>query len=163
MYLSGGVKDNAPLADLLQGRKVLGAFCGHLHRTFSARLADFPVYHTGAFCGAWESGPCLDGTPKGFRFIHIKNGLMKTAYTNREGRYPLYVASPTGTVEQTTPTQSGKIEIEVVAVDFGTGPARTLGKLGWRGKGFCGRIVSCHLYLLHERILDALDWRSRCG
>jgi 3',5'-cyclic AMP phosphodiesterase CpdA len=118
-YLSGGIKDSAQLADLLQGRKVLGAFCGHLHRTFSTRLADFPVYQTGAFCGAWESGPCMDGTPKGFRFIQIKNGGMKTAYTNREGHYPLYVASPTGTAEQTTPTQSGKIEIEVVVVDFG--------------------------------------------
>jgi hypothetical protein len=118
-YLPGGVKDSAQLAELLQGRKVLGAFCGHLHRTFSTRLADFPVYQTGAFCGAWESGPCLDGTPRGFRFIQIKNGRMKTAYTNREGHYPLYVASPAGTVEQTTPTQSGKIEIEVVVVDFG--------------------------------------------
>ncbi len=117
--LSAGIKDSAQLADLLQGRNVLGAFCGHLHRTFTTRLADFPVYQTGAFCGAWESGPCLDGTPKGFRLIQIKNGRMKTAYTHREGRYPLCVVSPTGTAEQTTPTQSGKIEIEVVVVDFG--------------------------------------------
>jgi hypothetical protein len=118
-YLSGGIKDAKQLADVLQGHKVLGGFCGHLHRTFCARLGDFPVYQTGAFCGQWESGPCSDGTPKGFRFIQIKNGRLQTTYTNREGRYPLYVASPTGTVEQTTPSQSGKIEIEVVVVDFG--------------------------------------------
>ena len=104
---------------MLQGRNVLGLFCGHLHTTFSTRLGDFPVYHTGAMCGQWWSGPCLDGTPQGFRLIQIKNDRMKTAYTNREGRYPLYVASPTGKVEQRTQSQSGKIEIEVVVVDFG--------------------------------------------
>ncbi|MBN1506580.1 MAG: hypothetical protein JW955_07030, partial [Sedimentisphaerales bacterium] len=30
---------------------------------------------------------------------------------------------------------------------FRPGPARTLGKLGWRGKGFWGRIVSCDIFL----------------
>ena len=31
---------------------MLGIFCGHLHLTFaSARLGEFPVYQTGAFCG----------------------------------------------------------------------------------------------------------------
>jgi hypothetical protein len=39
---------------------------------------------------------------------------MKTAYTNREGRYPLYIASPSASA-----AQSGKVEIEVVVVDFG--------------------------------------------
>ena len=43
-----------------------------------------------------------------------------------------------------------------------SGPARTLGKLGWRGKGFWGRIVSCDM-LLHERILYAGDGCSGCG
>ena len=118
-YLSGGIKDSGPLAEILQGHKVLGAFCGHLHKTFTARLGDIPVYQTGAFCGQWESGPCSDGTPQGFRFIQIKNGKLKTAYTNREGRYPLCVVSPTGTIDQTTPSQSGTIEIEVVVIDFG--------------------------------------------
>ena len=42
------------------------------------------------------------------------------------------------------------------------GPARTLGKLGWRGKVFFGRIVSCDI-LLHERILYAGDRCSGCG
>ena len=101
---------------------MLGLFCGHLHTTFSTRLGNFPVYHTGAMCGSWWSGPCLDGTPQGYRLIQIKNGRMRTAYTNREGRYPLYVASPTGKITSTnkvTQAQSGKIEIEVVVVDFG--------------------------------------------
>jgi hypothetical protein len=115
-------EDTVQLADMLQGRNVLGLFCGHLHTTFSTRLGDFPVYHTGALCGQWWSGPCIDGTPQGFRLIQIKNGRLKTAYTNREGRYPLYVASPTGKVMPTgkvTQAQSGKIAIEVVVVDFG--------------------------------------------
>ena len=51
--MSGGLKDAEQLAGVLQGRKVLGIFCGHLHTTFSTRLGDFPVYQTGAFCGQW--------------------------------------------------------------------------------------------------------------
>jgi hypothetical protein len=115
-------EDSVQLAGLLQGRNVLGIFCGHLHTTFSTRLGDFPVYHTGAFCGQWWSGPCIDGTPQGFRLIQIKNGRLTTAYTNRQGRYPLYVASPTGKVTpagKLTQSQSGKIAIEVVVADFG--------------------------------------------
>ncbi len=116
------LKDAQELASTLQGRNVLGIFCGHLHTTFITRLGEFPVYHTGALCGQWWSGPCIDGTPQGFRLIQIKNGHMKTAYTNREGHYPLFIASPTGMVTPTgkvTQSQSGKIEIEVVVVDFG--------------------------------------------
>jgi hypothetical protein len=115
-------EDSVQLAGLLQGRNVLGFFCGHLHTTFSTRLGDFPVYLTGAFCGRWWSGPCIDGTPQGFRLIQIKHGRLKTAYTNREGRFPLCVAAPTGKVTpkgKVTQAQSGKIEIEVVVVDFG--------------------------------------------
>ena len=64
------------------------------HDVFHAagRLPRVP--HRRLLCGTWWSGPCLDGTPQGFRLIQIKNDRMKTAYTNREGRYPLYVASP---------------------------------------------------------------------
>jgi hypothetical protein len=116
-------KGTEPLVSVLKGRKVLGIFCGHQHMTYSTRLGEFPVYQTGAFCGQWESAPCSDGTPKGYRFIQIKKGQMKTAYTNREGYYPLYVASPTGKViaaaEKITQSQSGTIELEVVVVDFG--------------------------------------------
>jgi putative transposase len=42
------------------------------------------------------------------------------------------------------------------------GQRALLGKLGWRGKMFWGRIVSCDI-LLHERILYAGDWCSGCG
>jgi 3',5'-cyclic AMP phosphodiesterase CpdA len=124
---SEGLKDTEELAGVLQGRKVLGIFCGHLHLTFtSARLGGFPVYQTGAFCGdggcdpdkwVW-AGPNDDGTPQGFRLVQIKNDRMKTTYSNREGRYPLYVASPAAPLKSRT-AQSGKIEIEVVVVDFG--------------------------------------------
>jgi hypothetical protein len=115
-------EDAERLAGALQGRNVLGVFCGHLHTTYVTRLGDFPVYHSGAFCGQWWSAPCPDGSPQGYRLIQIKNDRLQTAYTNREGRYPLYVAAPTGRVTPTgkvTQSQSGKIEIEVVVVDFG--------------------------------------------
>ena len=122
---SGGLKDSEQLAGVLQGRKVLGIFCGHLHLTFtSTRLGEFPVYQTGAFCGGGDpdqwvwGGPNSDGSPQGFRLIQIKNGQMKTAYSNREGHYPLYVSSPLAPLKSHT-AQSGKMEIEVVAMDFG--------------------------------------------
>jgi len=108
------LRDADELAGVLQGRRVLGAFCGHLHRTFSTELAGFPVYHTGALSGAWWSGPNPDGTPQGFRLVQINNGKLKTAYGGREGRYPLYVAAPPA-----SSVQAGKIPFEVVLLDFG--------------------------------------------
>jgi hypothetical protein len=85
-----------------------------LHTTFTTQLENIPVYHTGAFCGTWWSGPNIDGTPQGFRLVQIKAGRMKTAYSNREGRWPLYVASPSA-----SSVQSGKVDIEVIVLDFG--------------------------------------------
>ena len=108
------LRDAQELASMLRGRRVLGAFCGHLHSTFDTELAGFPVYHTGALSGAWWSGPNPDGTPQGFRLVQIKGGRLKTAYSSREGRYPLYVASPLAST-----VQEGKITIEVVLLDFG--------------------------------------------
>ncbi len=58
------LRDADELAGVLQGRRVLGAFCGHLHRTFSTELAGFPVYRTGALSGGLWSGPNPDGTPR---------------------------------------------------------------------------------------------------
>jgi hypothetical protein len=106
--------DARQLADVLRGRNVLGIFCGHLHTTFITRLDNIPVYHTGALCGQWWGGPNIDGTPQGFRIVQIKKGRLKTAYSNREGRRPLYVASPPAST-----VQRGKIAIEVVVLDFG--------------------------------------------
>lgn len=108
------LKDAEQLAAALEGRKVLGIFCGHLHSTFTTALAGMPVYHTGALSGSWWSGANPDGTPQGFRLIQIKNGSLKTAYSNREGSYPLYVAAPRASSEQ-----SGKLDVEVVVLDFG--------------------------------------------
>ncbi len=108
------LRDAKELAGILHGRRVLGIFCGHLHTTFTTHLENIPVYHTGAFCGTWWSGPNIDGTPQGFRLVQIKAGRMKTVYSNREGRRPLYVASPSA-----SSVQSGKINIEVVVLDFG--------------------------------------------
>ena len=106
--------DAKQLAGILHDRNVLGIFCGHLHATFTTQLENNPVYHTGAFCGQWWSAPNMDGSPQGFRIVQIKAGRMKTAYSNREGRWPLYVASPSA-----SSVQSGKVPIEVVVLDFG--------------------------------------------
>jgi hypothetical protein len=123
-YVADGLKDSEQLAGVLQGRNVLGLICGHLHLTFATRLGKFPVYLTGAFAGGGDhdewlwAGPCSDGSPQGFRLIQIKNGQLKTAYSNREGHYPLYVAAPAAPLRSHA-AQSGTMEIEVVAVDFG--------------------------------------------
>jgi hypothetical protein len=108
------LRDAKELAAILHNHNVLGIFCGHLHTTFTTQLENIPVYHSGAFCGTWWSGPNIDGTPQGFRIVQIKAGRMKTAYSNREGRRPLYVASPSA-----SSVQSGKIPVEVVVLDFG--------------------------------------------
>ncbi|MEN6498048.1 MAG: metallophosphoesterase [Thermoguttaceae bacterium] len=108
------LRDAKELAETLQGHKVLGLFCGHLHSTFTTELAGLPVYHTGALSGSWWSGPNPDGTPQGFRLIQIKGDKLKTAYNNREGSYPLYVSSPLASA-----VQSGKIDVELVVLDFG--------------------------------------------
>lgn len=108
------LRDAGELEQVLRGRRVLGAFCGHLHSTFTTQMADFPVYHSGALSGAWWSGPNPDGSPQGFRLVQIAGGQLKTAYTSREGAYPLCVVAPSA-----SSVQSGQIETEVQLVDFG--------------------------------------------
>jgi hypothetical protein len=106
--------DAKDLAEALRGHKVLAGLCGHLHSTFTTEFEGIPIYHTGALSGSWWSGPNPDGTPQGFRLVRIKQGELKTAYSSREGIFSLYVASPLAST-----VQSGKIEIEVVVLDFG--------------------------------------------
>jgi hypothetical protein len=108
------LRDARELTEVLRGHTVLGAFCGHLHRTFTTQLAGFPVYLTGALSGAWWSGPSIDGTPQGFRLVRIKGGALTTAYTNREGDCPISIVAPLSTA-----VQSGLIEVELVIADFG--------------------------------------------
>jgi hypothetical protein len=102
------------LQEVLKGRTVLAGFCGHLHTAFPTTLGSIPVYHTGALSGAWWSGPNIDGTPQGFRLIQIKDGVLKTAYTNREGNHPISIVSP-----RAVEAQSNEMNVEVVIVDFG--------------------------------------------
>jgi hypothetical protein len=108
------LKDAKELSETLRGRRVLGAFCGHLHRTFTAQLGGFPVYMSGAMSGAWWSGPNIDGTPQGFRLVQIKGGVLKTVYASREGATPISVVSPLATAVQTS-----DFPAEVAVVDFG--------------------------------------------
>ena len=111
---AAALKDVKDLTGLLQDRKVLGIFCGHLHKTLTTQLGSVPVYITGALSGSWWSGPNPDGTPQGFRLVQIKAGRLKTVYAGREGRYPLCVVSP-----RSITSQSGKISVEVLSLDFG--------------------------------------------
>jgi len=108
------LKDATELAEVLKGRRILGGFCGHLHRTFTTQLAGFPVYICGALSGSWWSGPNIDGTPQGFRLVQVKGSALKTAYTNREGLCPISIVAPLATA-----VQSGPIEVELVIADFG--------------------------------------------
>lgn len=108
------LRDAKELAGILKDRHVLGAFCGHLHQTFTTQLAGVPVYQTGAMSGAWWSGPNIDGTPQGFRLVQVKGGALKTVYVSREGACPLSVVAPLATV-----VQSGTTDVEVAVVDFG--------------------------------------------
>ena len=106
--------DAKALAAALRERKVLGAFCGHLHKTFTAEQPDYCVYMTGAMSGAWWSGPNIDGTPQGFRLVQVKGGSLKTVYGGREGLCPVSVVAPLATA-----VRSNVMEVAVAVVDFG--------------------------------------------
>ncbi len=123
------LRDAKLLAELLQGRNVLGAFCGHLHRTFTATFAGFPVYHSGALSGAWWGGPNIDGTPQGFRLARFRDGRLKTVYTNREGTYPVSIVAPLADTVQT-----GAVQVTVSVTDFGR-PAEV-------DANYCGQTVT---------------------
>lgn len=108
------LRDAKQLMALLQGRRVLGAFCGHLHQTFTTRLGEIPVHHSGAMSGAWWSGPNIDGTPQGFRVVQVQGDSLKTAYFSREGDTPIAIISPLA-----TDVQHGEVAFEAVVLDFG--------------------------------------------
>ncbi len=106
--------DSRELEALLRERKVLGAFCGHMHRTFTAEWSGFSVYMSGAMSGTWWNGPNIDGSPQGFRLVSIKRGALKTVFAGREGACPVSIVAPAATA-----LRSGVIEVEAVVVDFG--------------------------------------------
>jgi len=109
------IRDGEALLQLLEGRKVLAGFCGHLHETFIEHKQDLPVIHTGALSGSWWSGPNPDGTPQGFRLVHVEGDSLRSAYTDRQGHHSLYVSRP-----DSTAIRSGALPIEVVLLDFGS-------------------------------------------
>jgi len=108
------LRDAQELREMIKDRKILGMFCGHLHRSFEVQFAGAPVYHSGALSGSWWSGPNSDGTPQGFRLVQIKGGVLKTVYTNREGKNPISIVAPLA-----TELQSGTIEVGVSVLDYG--------------------------------------------
>lgn len=108
------IADAKELASVLGARKVLGAFCGHLHKTFTAEQPGYPVYMSGAMSGSWWSGPNIDGTPQGFRLVQIKGGALKTVYAGREGAVPMSVIAPVA-----TSVKSNVLDVAVAVIDFG--------------------------------------------
>ncbi len=108
------IADAKELAGVLRGRKVLGAFCGHLHKTFTVEQPDYPVFMSGAMSGSWWSGPNIDGTPQGFRLVQLKGGELKTVYAGRESACPVSVIAPVA-----TSVKSGVLDVAVAVVDFG--------------------------------------------
>lgn len=108
------LRDAAALSEILRGRRVLGAFCGHLHATFETSFSGFPVFVSGAMSGAWWSGPNIDGTPQGFRLAQVRGGVLKTVYVGREGDTPLSAVSPLATAVLTN-----DVAAVFAVVDFG--------------------------------------------
>lgn len=108
------LRDAKELAGVLHGHRVLAAFCGHWHSTFTAELAGIPIYLTGAMCGAWWSGPNPDGTPQGFRLVQFDGQSVKTEYFNREGRDSVAVVEPLAKA-----ALSGRVEFKATLLDFG--------------------------------------------
>ncbi len=108
------LRDAKELENVVRGKKVLGAFCGHIHRNYTVPFLDFTVYVSGALSGIWWSGPCMDGTPQGYRLVRIKDGILKTAYADREGLTPLSLVSPLA-----NQVVKGLIEVEISVVDAG--------------------------------------------
>ncbi len=120
------IRDGEELFNLLEGRKVLAGFCGHLHETFERNRTDVPIIHTGALSGAWWSGANPDGTPQGFRLVHITGDNLTSAYTDRQGYRSLYVRSP-----DSKDIHSGAMPLEVVVLDYGNAaPLQVQAKLG---------------------------------
>ena len=54
-------------------------------------------------------------------------------------------------------------EYDNFELELDSGPARTLGKMGWRGKGLCGRIFRVTSLLHAKGFLHADDRGSGCG
>jgi hypothetical protein len=106
--------DAAELEQLLHGRHVLAAFCGHLHSTFRVAWAGTTVYFTGALSGSWWSAANPDGTPQGFRLVQVAEDGLKTEYFNREGRDAVAVVEPLA-----SSVISGRMEFKAAVLDFG--------------------------------------------
>lgn len=118
------LRDAGALQELLAGRKVVAALCGHLHETFVRPFAGFQVYQTGALSGSWWSGANPDGTPQGFALVKLTNGTADYVYTAREGEDSLYVSSPNA-----SEIRSGTMPIEAVVLDLGR-PMETTAAVG---------------------------------
>jgi hypothetical protein len=106
--------DAAELAGVLRGHRVLGAFCGHLHRTFTVPWAGTTVYQTGALSGSWWSAANPDGSPQGFRLVQVGAAGLKTAYFNREGREALAIVAPSAST-----VLRGRVDFSATMLDFG--------------------------------------------
>ena len=80
----GDWQNGAQLQALLAGRKVLGIFCGHTHKSPAYAWQNHPVYEGGSLCGWWWLKECPDGKPRGFRTLSVTPEAVQTEYVPAE-------------------------------------------------------------------------------
>lgn len=78
----GTCRNSQTLQAALAGRRVLGIFCGHTHAAREYDWAGYRVYESGALSGAWWTGPCPDGKPRGFRLLKVTPEEVETEYVS---------------------------------------------------------------------------------
>jgi hypothetical protein len=110
----GTEKEVKELEKIFSGKNILGAFCGNNHKDWTVQFLDFNVFVSGALSGSWWELPNPDGTPQGYRIIQVKDGNIKSVYTNREGLTPISLVKP-----MSQQALSGMVEFEISVVDFG--------------------------------------------
>lgn len=108
------LRDAGELEQILSGRNILGAFCGHIHKNYTEQFLDFNIFISGAVSGTWWGGPNTDGTPQGYRIVQVKDGEIRTVYANMDGLNPISLVSPFADA-----VLSGLVEFEISVVDFG--------------------------------------------
>jgi Icc protein len=85
------LRDRKGLDQIVQGRRVLGIFCGHVHQEFAGRLGSVPVWTTPSTAYQFKPGsliPRTESRPPGLRLIEVSGGKIATSVIRSE-RSPL--------------------------------------------------------------------------
>jgi len=92
----------ARVVELLEGRKVLVALCGHGHSTVAFQFCGTQELMGGAVCYAWHGGPCMPN-PCAYRLVKITAEGYDSALGDWAQKYPLAVDAPDWTASVTGP------------------------------------------------------------